>query len=347
MDPLMGGLISGGLSLLSGFGAQSAAKKQAKKQAAADMLAQMENARLTAEKNAKNEALGREMLATPRTKDVMERNYSWVDTDAMMKAAEASGFNPATWLNAGGMQAYTQTQHEGHEIEYGAFADKAFALMSPESALVTASQAQNIPSTMSVFGNAASSAFGEYQKLDAQQQSQEFQKELLGIQLNAIRQNRAGSTTQTVNQGTPSYSTSGGTTTRGGAASQSAALSGLGYPNSWFNPTPYDATLKKGGVNDPGQAFETDKVKVMNPFVRVGVKVDPDLPGAESVEDTYGDLAGSVYGFVKFPNDLVYTLSGKGIPRWMNAGYHYLNRGIDKMPWPSPPVGIGPIFGGT
>lgn len=321
---MIGALIAGGLSLVSGFGGQSSAKKQAKKQRAYDLEARAYNEHQTKLKNRANKKLGQKLLkqketTTTTTKgtestvvDSAQHNYSFVDTKAMMEAAEASGFNPVTWLNAGGMQAYTQTGSIGRTSSLSATdmketitrkghnAAAAYALMSPESALVTASQATNIPSTAEVLGNAGKAAFDVYRQDQARQQSQDFQRELLNLQLGAMQKAKGdpGSTVnRTISNGTPSYSTNGGTTTRGGVASGTGGLSsGHSSPNV--------------GVNSPNQKWDIQQPEQVNPFFDMGWKTNPNMPAASSVEDYLGDVGGSAYGAVKLADDLVYNATG-------------------------------------
>lgn len=348
-------LISGGLSLLSGLGAQQSAKKQAKTQAASDMLARMENERLMNEKNAANKSLGKQLLKYPEktTEKVSETrtserdssetsttassidNYSYVDVDAMMAAAEKAGFNPVTWLNAGGMQAYTQTGSRGlsqtqtdiHEsmsetltskretTRRGHNAAAAFALMSPEAALVTASQAVNIPSTMEVLGNAGTAAFNTYRQDAARQQSQDFQREMLGLQLNAIQRARAGGGTQS-GTGTPYTSTSGSTT----------VSSRNGVPATGGGSTGFAGG---GGNGVPLGGYPGDKVTVVNPYRFEGGTIDPTSPDAETQERRGGEIAGEMRGIWNSANEFIMNsprTRGLSIPTIWQMGDAYVQQ---------------------
>lgn len=296
-----GPLIAGGLSLVSGLGARQSAKSQQKRQAANDMIANQVNEARIAEKNRRNLELGKALLKTKettreqinetRTETTALDNYSYVDVDGMMDAAERAGFNPVTWLNAGGMQAYTQTGTRGvTESTYkadntttrrGHNAAAAYALMSPESALMTASQATNIPSIAEAVGNAGKAAFDVYRQDAARQQSQDFQRELLGLQLDAIQRNRGSGVTggTQVGNGTPSYSTNGSTVTRGGSASSGGGLS--------MHSAPISGPILKAG--DPAEA--TNPWSAFNG--RVNMRM-PDAGGAFS--DRYGEAGEMIYG---------------------------------------------------
>lgn len=297
--------IQGGLSLVSGLGARQSAKSQAKRQAANDMIANQVNEQRVAEKNRRNLELGksllrerettREQISEKRTETTASAidNYSYVDVEGMMAAAEEAGFNPVTWLNAGGMQAYTQTGSRGlssTESTYkadntttrrGHNAAAAYALMSPESALMNASQATNIPSIGEVVGNAGTQAFDVYRQANARQQSQDFQREMLNLQLDAIQKNK-GSTIKggtAVGNGTPSYTTNGSTITRGGTATPSNGLSVTSSPAT-------GGTLKAG-----------DPAEFTSPFAIHGFNSNPkwaDAGGA--VQQRYGEAGEMLYG---------------------------------------------------
>ena len=76
---------------MQGLGAKQASAKQARLQAIADDNARMENLRVLNEVNAKREEVGRQI------REDLGR------TDKIIEWAEKSGFNPVTFLNAGGL----------------------------------------------------------------------------------------------------------------------------------------------------------------------------------------------------------------------------------------------------
>lgn len=334
---MLSALLAGGLSLVSGLGARQAAKSQQKRQAANDMIANAVNKQRVDEQNATNAKLGKQLLkvkekSTETTSGTVttqhdeyedaaiassQDNYSYVDTAGMMQAAEDAGFNPVTWLNAGGMQAYTQTGSRGlttsssrsgstdavttnmttSSTRSGMNAAAAYNLMSPESALVTASQATNIPSVAQAVGNAGTAALDVYRQDAARQQSQDFQRELLNLQLDAIQKAKAnpGSTVnRTISTGTPSYSTSGGTVTRGGAASRSGGLSPEPKVGTWTNPQP----LKAG---DPPTSSDV--------LTSVGIKSNPYFPDAGgAITQRYGEGVEIIAGLGIAAGDLYWNL---------------------------------------
>lgn len=340
IDPVTGALVAGGLSLISGLGARQAAKKQAKTQAAHDLINNMRNAAAVASTNKENKALGRALMKkkeitteqVDRTtehaeggsswSEVAQDNYSFVDVDAMMDAADRAGFNPQTWLNAGGMQAYTQTgsrsRTDGGYASWSRDVDSstttttrkghnavaAMQLMSPESALVTSSAVPKIPTVAEAVGDAGAAALKTYREDSARLQGQDFQREMLGKQIQAIQDNNARTMSRTVNQGTPSYSTSGETVTGGKTGS--------------LSPRP----------SLPGELKLGDAAEATVPFTAFGLDVDrrwPDAGGA--VTQRYGEAAEMLYG-----------LGLMGVDAWKNVPLN-LKRGITEpaLPATTPP----------
>lgn len=295
------GALSFGGSLLSGIGAGQASAKQARLQIIADNDARHKNQIMLNEVNAKREALGREMLTIP------EETGSWVDVDGMMAAAERSGFNPVTFLNAGGMQAYQQTWRTGHN------AADAFKLMAPEYALQQASQVPQQHSALSAFGGALSagaSAFGTQFRAD---QSFDLQMARMGLGManQGMGMSQSNGLMQTLAYG-------GGTVAGGGAGgSGGGSLSSLPYPQSW----------KRGDVD------------VTNPWY--GLSIDPKSSDAESFEARYGDIAQEIAGAYNFVNDMTYNSTGKtagqNVSDWWNTIPSFIGNPASSMPHSSTP----------
>lgn len=204
MDPLSIG-VSAGLSLLSGFGAQKSAKKQAKAQLANDRAANEWNYNETERNNERKEALARELL------DVEENvtTADSVDIDAMMAASRRAGFNPVTFLQNGGLAAYGRrsTTSTGHN------AAAAYQMMMPSVSLVNATQATKIPSALEIIGDAGQAALKQYNVLDARESNENLQYNLLGMKLDAAQKamySRGGSLGNV-----PSYGTSGSSRSAG------------------------------------------------------------------------------------------------------------------------------------
>lgn len=294
------GALSAGGSLLSGIGAKQSSAKQARLQIMADETARYENNKQLQVVNTARETLGREMLGIPETntESVTEMRGSWVDTDAMMAAAERSGFNPVTWLNAGGMQAYTQAVSDvtrtqtrtGHNV-----AD-AYKLMVPEYALQQASQVPQQHSMLSAFGGAltaGANAFGTQYRAD---QSYDLQmgKLLAGMALGGVNQGMGLSQ----GNGLMTALMSPGSGARGGTGG-AAALTGLPYPLQW----------------------KTGDVDVTTPWY--SLRVDPRSADAETFEARYGDIAQEIAGAYNFANDMTLNLSGStiggNVSNWWNT----------------------------
>lgn len=298
--------VAGGLSLLSSFGASKSAKKQAKQQRAYDEEANRVNAWKTEVRNAQAEALGRELLTVPETvtDNTRQDNYSYVDVDSMMKAADRAGFNPVTWLNAGGMQAYTQSGsvNSGSKTSIGHNAAAAFQMMMPETNLVSASQAVKVPNAMQAIGDAGTAALNVYRQDTKLEQSQAFQKELLGLQIAGIQAARAkGAGVNSVGGSTPS------TTTAGSAS------------GGWFS-RPGDTATTYGNPN-----WEADAAKVSNPWPSGWMKVDPRTSNADSFSNRYGDIAEEIAGMYNLINDGTFSATGKNIPTNIRDGWAALS----------------------
>lgn len=321
-------LLAGGLSALSGFGAQQSAKKQAREQRINDFLTEFKNRQAIDAKNDANRQLGADLgqrlinsklTTTERTQGSVTNtsgsavdNYSYVDVDGMMEAADRAGFNPVTFLNAGGLQAYTQTGSRGSAWEqevtdmlvthtskgHNAAAGYSLmaSLMSPEVYMATSSQATKIPSTLEVIGDAGTTALNAYRSDMRDQANKDFQSSLLDRQLSAI--NNAGGTTAKTSRTmyVPSTTTSGGTT--------------LNARGGQLSANPYAAA---GVVPDIKQAerygFDTsNKAEWGNPFQHFGWKDDPSLPASSAVTDWGGEPMEWLYAPIKVGAGAIYTM---------------------------------------
>lgn len=283
------GALSFGGSLLSGIGAKQASAKQGRMQMIADGLAREANERQLAVVNEARERLGREMLTVP---EETERG-GWVDVDGFMAAAERSGFNPVTFLNAGGLSAYSQTWQRttGHNAE------AAYKLMVPDYALSQASQVPQQHSMLSAFGGALTAGvntFGTQYRAD-----QSYDLQMARLLQGTVNQGMGLSQSNGL---TTALSFGGGTTPGLRRASESAGgVSALPYPQSW----------------------ERGKVEVTNPSGKW--YIDPTVADAEPYETRYGDLAQELFGASNLFQDMVRTTTGKTLREWgvisgMNIG---------------------------
>lgn len=316
----LGALQLGG-SLLSGMGAKQSSAKQARLQMIADYQAREENARQLQIVNDARERLGRELLTIPETESVR----SWVDTDAMMKAAERSGFNPVTWLNAGGMQAYIRSDR----MTTGHNAADAYKLMIPEYALSQASQVPQQHSMLSALGaglSAAGTAMGTQYRADMSYdlQSQRMAQMAMGGINQGMGLSGTNGLQTALSYGSQSVRSAGGALSAGGGVSPYA------YPASW----------------KPGD------VEVTHPFGRGFI--DPTVSNADVKETRYGEPGDWLFGVDTMLHDSVRNLSGRTLREWgqaagMNIGDYYKKGDTSWAPsfdrwWNSPsaaPAGFG------
>ena len=263
---LIGGLISGAGSLLSGLGAKKSAEEQEARQRMYDEQA-------------------RERVKEV-TNEYRENVPKWMISDAAK-----AGFNPVTWLNAGALGWYG-TQLSGLTSSYG-----------------NATQAINIPSSMSAMGGAISSFSGAFQqasqfsqKMDLEYASLDSQREIAAWKYGGGRGAAAPGADSLYlmsGAGGPVYKagTQAGVQIGGGVTTASAGLSSSrpsqmsdwmrGY-EPFINSTPDkgNAPAKIWGWLDP----------------------HPSYPAANTMEDQYGEVGGSVYGFAKAAADLGWTV---------------------------------------
>lgn len=227
-DPITMGL-GAGLSLLSSFGSAKSAKSQQRRQQAMDEENRRYNQYVTDLANSHNERVARELLDTPAQRS--ER--SGVDIDRMMADADRAGFNPETWLQAGALQAY------GFSDVAETNPAEAFRMMLQTPALSTASQAVKVPNALEAIGDAGTVALNMYRQDSARQDSQDFQRQMLDLQIGAY--NKRGSSGSLFGS-IPRMTTSGGTTS--GPSFTLAGISGLGLhqpePGKSMYTNPYD-----------------------------------------------------------------------------------------------------------
>lgn len=332
--------LSAGMSALSGIGNAQASAKQGRQQMINDAIAEQKNNDAIANRNAVNARSAAQLLITPEnttetvTKTTRETddqsNYSYVDVEGMMAAAERAGINPKTWLDAGALGAYTQTG--SHRVS-GGFSEvktdttrmghnavAAYQLMSPESALVTASQAQKVPSMLSVIGDAGTAGLNTFNQLNGRQQSQDFQREMLTAQL-AARGNLMSSAGKYGGgmAGTPSYSTSGGTSTFGSSNNTGGGASTAAGGLSPTFKDDGDEYLKAWGVLGP-QRIEVKNPETVN--VHTGWSNDPRWPvSAQSYGDAYSDAIEAIYGTGRYANNALYN-AGPRAPTGQRMGVY-------------------------
>ena len=301
-------LFAGGLSAVAGLFGRSDAKATEKRARAAHEEAERKNRKAVKKANATNEALGRELLNVPLETTTVEqrsggvktsfREWGDVDSVAMMAAAEASGFNPVTWLNAGGMTAYARRFYESNvedttRIETtftskGHNAAAAYQLMSPQVYQGTPAPVHNVPSVGSVLAQAGSDAFKQYNDDAIRTASQNFQRELMQMQLDAAQQramrNKFGDT--------PKTSTSGSAFSAG---TMIGGLSGANVPPA-------------GGTAGWPSTWKAGETSATNPWSRS--RIDPNSADAEMFETRYGEILSELFGVRNAVDDLMANATG-------------------------------------
>lgn len=304
--------LQGGLSLISGMGAQQSAKKQGRLQMMEDARMDALNMERQALVNQANRDLGRELLTVEEKTTVADNSWQRtqgnVDLAAFMAAGEAAGFNPVTWLNSGALSLYgnTFTENGGSvtTTKMGHNAADAYRMMMPGTVMGTPSQIPKVPSMMEVFGNAGTAALGTFRDQYNKDQSQAFQSSLLDRQLTAMAQRQMGGGSS----GTGGlYQTSYGTSVNmGGRAGGSGMLSGgTSSGSKAATSLPYPASWERGDV------------EVTNPHRTWAI--DKDTPNAEAYEDRYAEVWANIFGTYNVLADTVRQATGKSIREWGKA----------------------------
>jgi hypothetical protein len=326
MDPLTIGfaLAQGAGSYVSGAAQRRSAKADRRiaeaNYAAENAWNKKENRRV----NKANEALGKKLLqvkevTTETTKGTVKQEQTGfrtgksssansVDIAAMMKAAEDSGINPITFIRNGGMAAYTRTDNDSREdwgqtdttttdmtsttTRTGHNAAAAYQMRMQQPFFVGSAPTVHVPGAGESVGAGIKATASALNDAHVRDTAQDFQRELLDRQLEAVQYGTPMSRSFYV----PGFSTSGGTTvtpkTQGGLSSQLT-------------------------IPEPGDRTAT------NPFpVQTGFRVDPNSPDAEQAETRYGDIMQEVFGAYNLGNDLVYNASGRNIPTLVNDAYN-------------------------
>lgn len=252
---------------MQGLGAKQASAKQARLQAIADDNARMENLRVLNEVNAKREEVGRQI------REDLGR------TDKIIEWAEKSGFNPVTFLNAGGLSHLAN------------WADTA-KYKIPEYALTQASQVPQQHSSLSAFGGALSAGVNAFATQWRADQSYELNTRKLDL---AQQSMLFGLSQRPTLSNSISYGNSGG-----GAGFVTAARSAGGAGG--LSDLPYPAKWQQG------------KVEVTNPHFKWGI--DKTESDAETFETRYGDIAQEVKGAYNLLADGVKNFTGRTIREW-------------------------------
>lgn len=310
-------LLQGGLSLMSGIGARNSTAKQGRLQMMEDARVDYLNQDRMAAINAKREALGRELL----TIEEYEENYSentsdedsvsegYVNVNAMMAGAEAAGFNPATWLAAGALSAYsgrttstrTRSTSFNSVTRRGHNAAAAYKLMMPDMYATNATSIPKVPDMLEILGNAGTAGLNTYNQLTKQSGQQNQQNDIIRALSGLVGGGSSGG------GGGISYvpglmgaiagiksAGTGAPTTNGGAASSDK---GLTLPTLVGAPSP--------------TGWEYKMPEVINPWFSASVY--QTRANAEAGSDRYGDGMEEVFGVRNLIADGYLNATGRRI----------------------------------
>lgn len=176
-------LISGATSLIGGLFSSMGQKSRDKKNAEAVRKANEANERRVTEMNADVRRRAEKAAAVP----IVTNQQGSVDVKAMMQGAYDAGFNPATWLRNGGMQAYAKssTQVWNSQLMDAALSGSTIfqESMPPLSTATT---------TGEVIGNALTTGASAWIAEAQQERQNQFQMAMLNAQLEGA--NNANST---------------------------------------------------------------------------------------------------------------------------------------------------------
>ncbi|AXH76441.1 MAG: hypothetical protein [Microviridae sp.] len=189
-DLILGGLSLGG-SLLSGLGAQSSAKKQAKIEAAY----QYQNYLLQVERNNINKQIGIDLVDRYGGANIAQDAYK-------------AGYNPVTWLGAMGGMYGNLTQY-GESLKVG-------------TDYMQSAPTTQVPSTLSVIGNAISAGASTLNSASQNSKRVDAQNFATTMQYVSNVQKMRASGNSMAGLGTPFFESAGQVLSGGGAA---AALS--------------------------------------------------------------------------------------------------------------------------
>ncbi|QCS37302.1 hypothetical protein [Tortoise microvirus 82] len=281
-------------SIFSGISGRNAAKKTQKLQIEAANFANAYNRDQVKAYNAKGLKASKELAATPEITTQSTSTESSVNIEGMMKAAEAAGINPITFIRNGGLQAYAKNSGWDVTTRSGHNAVAAAQLRMGTMHQISATPISHVPGAgeavgqgISQFAGAAGNYFNQQSAqaftADQAQLQRDFQREMLMAQLGGVQQ--GGSIPGGRSFYVPGFSTAGPTVTR----QTQGGLAGIGTPTA---PTAGDR-------------------EVTNPYpVGSGINVDPRWVNAEQAESRYGDILQELFGVATFGADVWKNVSG-------------------------------------
>lgn len=281
MGPLLGAALSFGSSFLSGLFGQSGAKKRAN-----------EEKRAIDEANRINQGRADAMNATIRARadraakiPITTMQTGNTNMSMMVSDSVRNGFNPLTVLRAGGLGLYanTKTTVTGSTMMDAALAGQHISTFQP---LISQTQ---VPTTGEVLGSAINSGVGTYQQMMSTQQAQQFQTDLVQMQLAGANANSANNHLFQRSFYTPSAQTSGGSIKVGGGELRSGSTKAPSWwdamdPSSWLD----NVKLGKGFAN-PGDKKDPQIALAKHNYMGLEIWHDRTTSDGSVVADRYGE----------------------------------------------------------
>lgn len=242
---MLGALVAGGASLLSGLFGRSSAKKQAKKEEAAIREANAKAEVLAADMNRqarlRADAAALVPVQSERENATTSVSQGGVDMDAFMSAAENYGFNPLTFLRSGALSLFARTESATHSLDWecttGERAMEAAQAGQYIPQLSPVISQTKVPGVGEVFGNALTTGVNQYLN-DAANQAQ-FQNDLMLAQLRGANRYQGAPLSRSF-YGPAAYSDGGKVTTKGplfdftisGIPEMHPAYNNVGWPGN-------------------------------------------------------------------------------------------------------------------
>jgi hypothetical protein len=234
----------------------------------------------------------------------------------MMADADAAGFNPVTWLNAGAMSHYgwQNTQNYGSvnttTTRVGHNAADAFKLMVPEYQLQQASQVPQQYSMLQGLGNGLTSAANVMSPILQTQMNIDAKSSMLDRTLANVAKNAGVAYGNSLSGGGMG---AGSALTLGGATGVNRGLS-LGSTSSpGKSSSKDDDEIPSWAIGLPWQ-WKGEEAKVTNPTG--SLPVDRYSADADTGSNRYGDVAEEVFGVSNLTNDMILNMTGRAPRTW-------------------------------
>lgn len=298
MGPLTGALLSFGSSFLSGLFGKSGAKKRAE-----------EEKRAIDQANKVNKSRADDMNKTVRNRAAAAAKVPIVTKSVsglahMTHDAIVNGYNPLTVLRAGGLAGYNTTTVTGSTAMDAALAGQHIATFQP---LISQTQ---VPTTGEVLGGALQAGVGTYSSMISTQQAQQFQMDLMNMQIAGANANSYSNRLFSRNFMGPSAQIAGSLVELGGGSLRSSKSKAPSWwdamdPSSWLD----NVRLGKG-IAIPGDKSDPQVALAKHNVVGLEIWHDPTTSDGQVIADRYGEseLAETATFAVNAAADLVYNI---------------------------------------